>query len=371
LSSQPVPQIRAAVLPAFEQPLEIQSFPEPPELAPGEVLVRIEMAGICGTDVHLWLGQLAIPTPVILGHETVGVIERAGPGLEKDWAGEPLKVGDRISWASSIACGECYFCRVVRAPTRCRSRKAYGISYPSTEAPHLRGGYAEKILLRPGTAIFRLPDSLPTDAVVGAGCALSTAVHGFERCPITWGSSVVIQGSGPVGLAALAIALQGGATKAIVIGGPAKRLEIARDFGAHVTIDIEEVPNVKARQQRVLDETGGYGADIVAECVGHPAAVNEGIEMCRDGGSFLVLGQYANAGNIDFNPHTITRKQLTIYGSWGFEPRHVYRGLQLLESTAWKDRFAAQITHRFPLDQAHEALMTTRAWQSGKTVIIP
>jgi threonine dehydrogenase-like Zn-dependent dehydrogenase len=121
----------------------------------------------------------------------------------------------------------------------------------------------------------------------------------------------------------------------------------------------------------VLAETGGYGADVVIECVGHPEAVNEGLEYCRDGARFLVLGQYANAGDISFNPHTITRKQLQIAGSWGFEPRHVDRALRLLELTDWKRLFARQITHRFALDQADEALATTRNWQSGKTVITP
>ncbi|HYZ84420.1 MAG TPA: alcohol dehydrogenase catalytic domain-containing protein, partial [Bryobacteraceae bacterium] len=157
--------VRAAVMPGFEQTLELQEFPEPERLAPGEALVRIEMSGICGTDVHLWLGQLPIATPVILGHETVGVLERVGEGLTEDWAGQPLQPGDRVTWASSIACGECYFCRQIRNPTRCRTRKAYGISYPSNEAPHIRGGYAEKILLRAGTSIFRLDDRLPTEAV--------------------------------------------------------------------------------------------------------------------------------------------------------------------------------------------------------------
>jgi threonine dehydrogenase-like Zn-dependent dehydrogenase len=105
--------------------------------------------------------------------------------------------------------------------------------------------------------------------------------------------------------------------------------------------------------------------------VGHPEAVNEGLEMCRDGGRYLVLGQYANAGNISFNPHTITRKQLQLVGSWGFEPRHVDAALRLLALDGWAARFAAGITHRFPLDQANEALETVREWRSGKSVITP
>lgn len=363
--------VRAAVLSAFEQPLEIREYPVPSAVEPGEALVRVEMAGICGTDVHLWLGQLSIPLPVILGHETAGLLEELGEGLEKDWRGNRLNRGDRVCWASSITCGECFYCRVKNQPTRCLTRKAYGISYCSSEAPHLRGGYAEKILLRAGTAIFRIPDELPTESVIGAGCALTTAIHGIERAPVAWGDIVVVQGSGPVGLAALAVAKQAGAFRAIVLGGPDHRLEMAKQFGADVTINVEETLDIDERRRRVLTETGGYGADVVIECVGHPSAVNEGIELCRDGGKYLVLGQYANAGNISFNPHIITRKQLQVAGSWGFEPRHVDRALALLEHTDWKRNFARQITHRFPLDQADEALKTAKSWQSGKTVIVP
>jgi threonine dehydrogenase-like Zn-dependent dehydrogenase len=361
--------VRAAVLRSFQQPLEIRTYPEP-VAGPGEAIVRVEMAGICGTDVHLWLGQLPIPTPVILGHETAGRIEQLGVGLEKDWRGDPLRIGDRICWASSIACGECFYCRRKGQPTRCLTRKAYGISYNADDAPHLRGGYAEKIHLRAGTAIFRIPDSLPTEAVVGAGCALTTAIHGIERGPVQWGDVVVVQGTGPVGIAALAVAKQSGASRIVVTGGPAHRLELAREFGADVVIDVTSV-GLEDRKRQVLTETGGYGADVVIECVGHPEAVNEGLEFCRDGARFLVLGQYANAGNISFNPHTITRKQLQVVGSWGFEPRHVDRALRLLDETDWKRLFARQITHRFPLEHANEALETTRTWQSGKTVIEP
>ena len=362
-------RVTAAVLAAYEQPLEIRQYPDIAEPGPGEALVRVELAGICGTDVHLWLGQLPVPLPVILGHESAGRIERLGPGLERDWRGNLLAPGDRVTWASSLVCGECFYCRVKRQPTRCVSRKAYGISYCADEPPHLRGGYAEKILLRADTAIFKLPDTLPSEAVVGAGCALVTAIHGLERCPVQWGDVVLIQGTGPVGLAALAVARQAGAMRTIVIGGPEHRLELARRFGADLVIDIDGTPDPKARQKQAIEASGGYGADVVIECVGHPEAVNEGIELCRDGGKFLVLGQYANAGNISFNPHIITRKQLEVRGSWGFEPRHWDLALTLLDRTDWKRLFAEEITHRFPLREADAALQTVRQWRSGKTVI--
>jgi threonine dehydrogenase-like Zn-dependent dehydrogenase len=361
---------KAAVLVRPQEALELREYPVPEHPGPGEAIVRVEMAGICGTDVHLWKGELPIPLPVILGHESVGFVEASGAGLDRDWRGQPLNPGDRITWASSIVCGECFYCRTKRQPTRCLSRRAYGISYCAEEAPHLRGGYAEKIVLRAGSAIFRLPDALETAAVVGAGCALTTAIHGLERAPVQWGDTVVVQGTGPVGLAALAVARQSGAGKIIVLGAPPHRLELARSFGADVTIDVAAA-DARQRVARVIEETGGYGADITIECVGHPDAVNEGLDMCRDGARYLVLGQYANAGNISFNPHTVTRKQLQLVGSWGFEPRHVDAALRMLLLDGWAAKFAAEVTHRFPLEQANDALEAVREWRSGKAVITP
>ena len=114
--------VKAAVLTAYEKPLEMREYPALTEAGPGEALVRVEIAGICGTDVHLWKGELPIPVPVILGHESAGRIAKLGAGLERDWTGQPLAVGDRVVWASSIVCGECYYCRVKKTSTRCLKR---------------------------------------------------------------------------------------------------------------------------------------------------------------------------------------------------------------------------------------------------------
>src|SRR5262249_4515697 len=178
------------------------------------------MAGICGTDIHLWLGQLPIPLPVILGHESAGRIEELGPGLEKDWRGNSLAVGDRITWASSITCGECFYCRMKRQPTRCVARKAYGISYCADDSPHLRGGYPEGFLPRGGAPTVRTLVWPPPAGVSGGGWALVAAIRGPGRARVEWGDFVVTQGGGRVGWAARGVPRRSGAGRVVVIGGP-------------------------------------------------------------------------------------------------------------------------------------------------------
>lgn len=362
---------RASVLERFRQPLVLRDYPLPDRLAPGAALVRTSMAGICGTDVHLWKGELPIQLPVILGHETVGRIERLGEGLDRDWSGQPLKEGDRVTWTSTSSCGRCFYCAEKRQPTRCPERRAYGIGYRCDEAPHFFGGYAEFHLLQPRVHVFKLPDGLSDEAVVGAGCALVTAIHGIERMGIEWRDTVVIQGAGPVGISALAVAKTSGASKVIVIGGPKHRLEMAERFGADATIDLDELPDSARRLARVRELTGGHGADAVVECVGAPQAVAEGWELCRDGGRYLVLGHYCDAGPQPLNPHVITRKQLTVFGSWSSEPRHMHSALKFLADRPDQFPFAGMVTHRFKLEQADAALQLVSRWEAGKCVIEP
>lgn len=362
---------KASVLEQFNAPLQLRDYTLPARPEPGAALVRTLMAGICGTDVHLWKGELPIKLPVILGHETVGCIEQLGAGLENDWSGQRLAVGDRVTWTSSSSCGQCYYCREKNQPTRCPHRRAYGIGYPCDCEPHFLGGYAEFHYLKPRVNIFKIPDDLPTEAVIGAGCALNTAIHGVERTGIAFRDSVVVQGAGPVGIAALAVAKSSGAGKVILLGAPRHRLDMATRFGADHVIDIETVKTPAERIAGVRELTGGCGADVVLECVGAPAAIGEGMEMCRDGGKYLVLGHYCDAGPVSWNPHVVTRKQLTVVGSWSYEPRHLKQALEFLRTTARQFPFAEMVSHRFTLDKANEALATTARWAAAKSVLVP
>lgn len=361
----------AAVLHRFREPLVSENFPLPDTLAPGAALVRTTMAGICGTDIHLWKGELPIELPVILGHETVGTIAHLGEGLETDWTGQPLAIGDRVTWTSTRSCGRCFYCAEKKQPTRCPHRRAYGIGYRADESPHFLGGYAQFHYLHSGAHLFKLPDALSDEAVIGAGCALITAIHGVERTGIDWQDTVVIQGTGPVGLAALAVAKSAGAARTIMVGAPDHRLEMARRFGADEVISLEAVPDAAKRLEAVRDLTRGYGADVVLECAGVPQAVAEGWELCRDGGKYLLLGHYCDAGPISLNPHLITRKQLQVFGSWSSEPRHMRAALDFLARFPETFPFASLVTHRFPLAQSNEALQLVSRLEAAKCVIVP
>jgi threonine dehydrogenase-like Zn-dependent dehydrogenase len=233
------------------------------------------------------------------------------------------------------------------------------------------GGYGQYHYLHRRAAVLKIPDDLPGEAIVGAGCALVTAIHGVEKMGLDWGESVVIQGAGPVGLAAMVVAKEAGCYPVIMIGGPKQRLENARRFGADITIDIDSPGHPAARRAKVLEATDGRGADVVMECVGEPQAVVEGWELCRDGGKYLVLGHYGDAGPIMLNPHIITRKELSVYGSWGSEPRHTIRALQLLRTRAERYPFADLISHRYGLDQVNEALSAVARWETSKAAICP
>ena len=363
---------RGAVLRAFNEPLTLETAPVPdPE--PGALIARVDLGGVCGTDVHLFHGNLPIPTPVILGHEAVGRVEKLGVGVKADFNGEPLREGDAIAWASNIPCGRCYWCVVEKERTLCENRKVYGINQRFDEGPRLSGGWAEFIYLQPGSAVFKLPAGISPEQAIALGCAGPTAVHGvLEIVGIGVGETVVVQGSGPVGLAAAMYAQLAGAARTILVGGPASRLDLARSIGVgDVHVDIFANPDPDERRQQVLAATpGGRGADVVLECAGVPSAVPEGFELVRRNGRYLVLGQYTDRGVTPINPHVITRKQLKIYGSWAFAEAHYARYVATLPQLAARFDLGRLVT-RYPLEEANRALAEMASGSVMKAVLAP
>src|SRR3954469_12035244 len=205
-------------MPGPKRPIEIREYARP-DLPDGAAVLRTARAEVGGTDVHLWHGRLAgVPYPIIPGHVSAGTLESIrGPlrGLD----GSSLREDDRaVFFDVHRTCGRCRACTVHRTPTRCAARRVYGITDPAAEG--LFGGWAEAIYLEPGVALARLPASIALDDYIGGGCGLLTAVHIAERAEIRLGDSVVVQGTGAVGLCAIALARLAGASTIVAIGAP-------------------------------------------------------------------------------------------------------------------------------------------------------
>lgn len=361
--------IHAVVMPAPHQPLESRTFAAP-DLEPGSVLLRTLGSEVCGTDVHLWHGRLAgVPYPIIPGHVSVGEIAAIG-GQAQDVDGRLLAVGDVVTFLDVYgSCGRCWFCTVAQASTRCPQRRVYGITLSADEG--LLGGWAEYIYLRPGVHIVTLPDGLPWQTFLAAGCGLPTALHAVERAEVRFGDTVLVQGSGPVGLSAAILAQLRGAGQVIVIGGPALRLEMAQWLGADAVLDIRELDEA-ARLEAVRDLTRGRGADVTIEAAGVAAAVPEGMRLTRDAGRYVVVGQYTDAGAVPFNPHLdLNQKHLDVRGCWGSDVSHVYRAVQVLARYHHNFPWADFISGHYPLEKAQEALEAVAAQRVVKALIVP
>lgn len=361
--------VQAAVMPGANAPVEVREYPLP-SLEEGAILLRTIYSEVCGTDVHLHQGHLAgVPFPLIPGHVNVGEIADMR-GRVTDLYGEPLRVGQVVTFLDvHETCGQCWYCAVAKASTRCPSRRVYGITYSAAEG--LLGGWAEMIYLKPGVKVLPLPDNVPPERFIGAGCGLPTAMHAMERAEIALGDTVVVQGSGPVGLNAAILAQLSGATEVIVVGGPAERLAQARRLGADETIDIFCTTPAE-RLARVLERTHGRGADVTIEATGNPQALNEGLALTRDAGRYVVVGQYTDVGDIAINPHRdINKKHLEVRGCWGSDYSHFWRGLRVVAKYGERYRWEELISRHYTLEEANQALEDVRAQRAVKAVIDP
>lgn len=351
------------------RPLEVWDLPDP-ALEPGSVLLETVASEVCGTDVHLWHGRLAgVPYPIIPGHVSLGRVLEAR-GVTHDVFGTDLHKGDVVTFYDvNEVCHKCWYCLVARQPNRCPHRRVYGITYSAREGP--LGGWAERIYLKPGVRILKLPDDLRPDDVIGGGCGLFTGYAAVERSTLPMGDTVLVQGAGPVGLSAAAFAVLRGAGRVIVIGAPAARLELARVLGADVTLSLTDQRS-DDRLAAVRDLTGGRGADVVIEAAGNPQAIPEGFRLLRDGGTYVIAGHYTDVGTATVNFHTdVTRKHADVRGQWGTEFHHMYRALALLAKYRERLPFAKVIGGRYGLADATRALEDVEALRVTKAVIAP
>jgi L-iditol 2-dehydrogenase len=311
-----------------------------------------------------------VPYPIIPGHVSVGrVLESNGPLA--DFEGRPIAAGAIVTFYDVYGtCGACWHCLVARAATRCPHRKVYGITAPASDG--LLGGWAERIEILPGVRLVPLPDGLDAETFLGGGCGLPTGFHAVERAGVAMGDTVVVQGSGPVGLNAAIFAQLSGALRVLVIGSPRPRLDAARRLGAEDTLDIAAVPDPEARVRWVRDRTFGRGADVVIEASGNPSALAEGLEMLRDAGRYAVVGQYTDSGDVRLNPHRhINRRHATVLGCWGYEFSHLHRALAMMRRHDARLRWRELVTREYTLGQAGQALRDMETLSVIKALIRP
>lgn len=325
---------QAAIFRGTEQGFDIEQY-EVPEPGPGQALLKVELTGICGTDAHIY--DVGNASPMALGHEISGRIVALGEGVDRDITGRPIAEGDLI------------------VPHPGATGGAYGFRNDALSGPpYFTGGFGQYLsLCYPGSNLFRM-DVEPHIAVLLE--PLSVALHAVDRANIRMGDTVVVQGTGAIGLFAIFLARRAGAINVIAVGGPAGRLEVAAALGADVLIDIAEHPDGEERTARVLEQTdGGLGADVVIECAGVKSAVAEGLDYTRRSGTFCEVGHFIDTGEITINPNRhLVLKDINLVAPYGSNVEHFRRARAVLE----KDGAILEkvVSHRIPLTRLDEAI---------------
>lgn len=360
--------IRAAIISSPHAPVRVGEVATPP-LEAGAALLRTLFSEVCGTDVHLHHGRLSgVPYPLVPGHVSVGHIE-AIRGTITDIEGRPFREGDLVTFLDvHETCGACYQCLVAKQSTRCPSRKVYGITYGAADGP--LGGWAERIWIKPGVRLVRLPDGLAPETFIGGGCGLVTALHAVDRAEIRLEQSVVVLGAGPVGQSITALSRLSGAGVVVTVGAPADRLAFARRMGASLTIGLDTPPGDRLSHVRQL--TGGRGADVVIEASGAPDAVAQGLDMLRDGGRLVVCGHYTDNGAVEIHPHyQINRKHVDVRGVWGTDYSHFHRAVELAARHGERLPWREMVSRVYGLEHAGEALAAVEQQTVVKALIAP
>jgi L-iditol 2-dehydrogenase len=318
------------------------SFPDP---TPGEdeVLLRVRACGICGSDIHGWDGSTGRRRPpLIMGHEASGEIIAVGPKAGR-W-----KAGDRVTFDSTISCGECGPCRVGQV-NLCENRRVVGVS-PAEYRQH--GAFAEKLAL-PGRILYQLPDALSyTHAAMVE--PVSIAVHAVQRVKITPTDTAVVVGAGMIGLFVIQVLKWAGAKQIVAVDLADNRLTLARELGATHTLK-SDACDVVAEVNKLTD---GRGADVALEVVGVGPTLNLAIATLRRGGSAVLVGNLAPK-TADFPLQAVVTKELTLHGTCGSAGEYplcldlIARGIvrvdpmisavaSLDEGAAWFDKLSAK-----------------------------
>lgn len=357
---------RVVVIKEYGTPFEIQEY-EVPRPEPGGLILKITQAGVCGSDLHTYRGdQSAVPLPPtgrVMGHEGTGVVFQLGEGLTTDSLGKPIKEGDRVMYSAIRPCGRCYQC--VRGDGNWCPNRRYGGS--AGEFPYFTGTYADYYYLPANHPIFLVPDELP-DSVLGfVNCAMGTVTEGLMRAGCSEGDYVVVQGAGGLGLNATAMAKDMGAHKVIVLDRLPHRLELAEEFGADHTINVEEFNTPRTRKDRVMELTGGRGADIVMELVGRPELLTEGVDFLTNGGTYVEIGNISRDRTVTIDPSTLLSGK-KIMGSLMYRPHLLPLMMDTLVKNQGKLPYEKIVSHSYPLADVNRAFAESE-WNERQTAV--
>lgn len=294
-----------------------------PDLRPGEVLVRTEMATICGSDLHTINGDRPTPLPTVLGHEAIGHVQATG-GPVSGSDHELISVGDRITWTIGTACGRCRRC-TRGIGQKCLSVRKYGHE-AMDDHWQLNGGFGDHVHLVTGTGLVRLPHDLPAAVATPANCATATVTGAARRVDLSGDDSVVVLGCGMLGLTAIAYARDRGCGTVIASDVDQSRLDLATSFGATQTV----------APDRLTDVAGEHGADVIFELSGNSRAVQSAFDTVDMGGRIALVGSVSPAPEITVEPSGLVKNLTTVVGS------HNYRADDLVEAVAFLQRTPAQ-----------------------------
>ncbi len=358
-ASADVPKTARVAMLTDKKNIQVKEFPIP-ALEDDDILVKVEGCGVCGTDVHEWRGDPFGLIPVVLGHEGTGEIIALGKNVRCDSAGKALKVGDKIV-TSVISCGECGICRLHPGTTNlCDKQGVFGL-IGHNDAQPLNGWFASHLLIRAkGATYFRVNDlNLNQRMLLELACV---CVHAYNRGNSTgllnFGSRVLIQGLGPVGLMMIAVLRAAGINHIIAIDGTPKRLEMAKKFGAKTCINFREADTLDKRLEIIRSVTDGMGADFAYQCTGAPAAAADVYSYIRRGGGLCEMGFFVNNGEFSINPHfAMCNKEINLVGSWDYSAEDYPTTMAFLrQAEEMKIPIEELITHSYPLDQLNEAM---------------
>ena len=321
-----------------------------PEIGHDDALLRIEACGICGSDYEQFEGVLKTPVPVIPGHEPLGRIEKIGDGAARRWG---VDVGDRVAVETMLSCRHCARC-LSGEYHLCGSRRIY--SYiPLSDEPGLWGAYAQFMYLHPNSIVHRINPDLPAETAVmfnplGAGFRWGVEIPNTQP-----GDTVIIMGPGQRGLSCVVACKEAGAAQIIVTGiaADARKLELAREFGAHHTIDVENENAVR----RVQELTDGRGADVVVDVSSYATEpIVQSLDFAALGGTVVLAGTKGFKSVPDFVSDKIVMKEITLRGAIGVTSTGYANAIRLLE--AGTSPLARMHTHQFDLRDAEQAIRT-------------